>query len=277
MSAFGAAGWTLAASVLLVALFALTLKLRPSAEGDIVNAFGCQAIAYLAVLFVILRIHAPEASIRALVGLRRTHVGIYPLAIGLGAAIGLPANFAYAVLIERFPTPDHGGIAEAFQKAAMGQRVAIGLIVVVLGPLLEELFFRGAIYRPLRMRHGARNACLLVGLYFGLAHTAEWQSQIPIALVGVAVAGVRQWSGALGPAFAMHAAFNSVGLAQLALAPRLDFLDGPKPAWIVVAAAVSALCLVAIARIGVRSSTGQMARQRDLEDVVACSAKGRGT
>jgi len=268
MSAFGAAGWTLAATVLFLWLVALTFKLRPSAQSDVVNAFACQAVAYLVVLFFILRVHAPEVSIRALVGLRRTHAGLYPLAIALGVTIGLPANLLYEKIITRFPRPDDGGgIVQAFQEAGNGKRIALGVVLVVLGPLLEEIFFRGALFRPLRTRHGAKVACVLAGLYFGLAHTAEWQSQIPIAMVGVAVCGVRQWSGALGPAFGMHAAFNAVGLAQLALAPRLDFLDKPKPAWVIVATAVSAVCLVAISRLGMHSSAGQIARQRDVEEV----------
>ncbi len=267
MSAFGAAGWTLAATVLFLWLVALTFKLRPSAAGDVVNAFGCQAVAYLVVLFFILRVHAPEVSIRALIGMRRTHAGIYPAAAALGITIGLPANFLYEKIIARFPRPDDsGGIVQAFQEASSGKRIALGVVIVVLGPLLEEVFFRGALYRPLRTRHGAKIACVLAGLYFGLAHTAEWQSQIPIALVGVAVCGVRQWSGALGPAFAMHAGFNAVGLTQLALAPRLDFLDAPKPAWVVVATALSAACLLIIHRLG-DSSAGQVARQRDVEEV----------
>src|SRR5690606_15395679 len=47
MSALGAAAWTLAATVLFLWLVGLTLTLRPGAEKDIVNAFGCQALAYL--------------------------------------------------------------------------------------------------------------------------------------------------------------------------------------------------------------------------------------
>lgn len=268
MSAFGAAGWTLAATVLFLSIVALTFKIRPGAEKDVVNAFACQAVAYLIVLFFILRVHAPEVSIRALIGLRRTSVAVYPLAVALGVAIGLPANFLYEQIVQRFPRPDESkGIVEAFQEAGLGTRIALGLVLVVFGPFLEEIFFRGALYRPLRTRHGAVIACAVVGLYFGLAHTAEWQSQIPIALVGVAVCSVRQWSGALGPAFAMHAAFNAVGLAQLALAPRLDFLDTPRPAWIVVGAAVSAVCLLGIARLSTSTSAGRVARQRDLEEV----------
>jgi membrane protease YdiL (CAAX protease family) len=268
MSAFGAGVATFGATALFLFLVITTYKLRPSAEADVINAFACQAVAYLVALFAILRIYASEVSIRALIGLRRTHAGIYPLAIALGVAVGLPANFLYERIIAKFPrAPDEGGIEKVFHDASSGKRVALGLVIVVLGPLLEEVFFRGALFRPLRARHGVKLACLTAGVYFGLAHTAEWQSQLPIAMVGVALCFVRQWGGALGPAFAMHAAFNAVGLAQLALAPRLDFLDAPKPAWIVVGTAVSAVCLVAIARIGKYSGAGQIARQRDLEEV----------
>jgi membrane protease YdiL (CAAX protease family) len=267
MSALGAAGWTLAATVLFLWLIGLTLTLRPGAERDVVNAFGCQALAYLIVLFLILRVHAPEVSIRALVGLRRTSLAAYPLAALLGVAIGLPANFLYAKTIERWPRAiEDGGIAATFADADPAKRAVIGLVVVALGPLLEELFFRGALLRPLRARHGVAAAVALSGVYFGLAH-AEWQSQLPIALVGVAMAVVRQWSGALGPAIAMHCAFNAVGLVQLLVAPRLDLLDAPPIPLVAGGLAVSAALLFGIRQATARSPAAQAARQRDLEEV----------
>lgn len=267
MSALGAAGWTLAATVLFLWLIGLTLTLRPGAEKDIVNAFGCQALAYLVVLFFILRVHAPEVSIRALIGLRRTTFAAYPLATLLGVAIGLPANFLYAKTVERWPRPDSdSGIAQAFAEAEPAKKIVIGLVLVALGPLLEEVFFRGALLRPLRTRHGVVAACALSGVYFGLAH-AEWQSQLPIALVGVGLAAVRQWSGALGPAIAMHCAFNGVGLLQLILAPRLDVLDAPPVPLVAGGTLAAALLLFAVHRVTRSAPAAQGARQRDVEEV----------
>lgn len=268
MSALGAAGWTLAATVLFLWLIGLTLTLRPGAEKDIVNAFGCQALAYLVVLFFILRVHAPEVGIRALIGLRRTTIAAYPLAAVLGVAIGLPANFLYARTIERWPraVEEGAGIAGTFAEADSGKRVVIGLVLVAVGPLLEEVFFRGALLRPLRARHGAFAAIALSGVYFGLAH-AEWQSQLPIAVVGIALAAVRQWSGALGPAIAMHCAFNGVGLVQLLVAPRLDLLDAPPVPLVAGGVVASAALLLAIRHVTAGSTAAQGARQRDLEEV----------
>lgn len=267
MSALGAAGWTLAATVLFLWLVGLTLTLRPGAEKDIVNAFGCQALAYLVVLFFILRVHAPEVSIRALIGLRRTSLATYPLATLLGIAIGLPANFLYARTIARWPRPEgDGGIAQAFGESEPAKKIVIGLVVVALGPFLEEVFFRGALLRPLRARHGAIAACALSGVYFGLAH-AEWQSQIPIALVGVTLAAVRHWSGALGPAIAMHCAFNAVGLVQLLVAPRLDLLDAPPIPLVAGGTVAAAALLFAIHHVTRAAPAAQGARQRDLEEV----------
>jgi membrane protease YdiL (CAAX protease family) len=142
----------------------------------------------------------------------------------------------------------------------------IALVVVILGPLIEEIFFRGALLRPLRGRHGVVSACILTGVFFGLAHL-PWQSQIPIALVGVTLAAVRQWSGALGPSIALHATFNAVGIAQLLVAPKLDFLDRPPAALVVGGTAVAAVLLVATFRLAQASMPAQLARQRDLEEV----------
>lgn len=267
MSALGAAGWTLGATVLFLWLFGITVSLRPAAAKDIVNAFGCQALAYLVILFLILRFHAAEVSIRALIGLRRTALAAYPAALVLGAAISLPTNLIYAKTLERWPRADDGGgIAQAFAEGTLTQRVVMGLVLVLLGPLIEEVFFRGALFRPLRVRHGALAAGALSGVYFGLAHV-EWQLQIPIALVGLSLAAVRHVTGALGPAVALHLAFNGVGLAQMALAPRLDVLDAPPaPLWM-GATLVAVGALVVVVRVLGRSAACREARQRDLEEV----------
>ncbi len=267
MSALGAAGWTLAATVLFLWLVGLTLSLRPGAEQNIVNAFGCQALAYLIVLFFILRVHAPEVSIRALLGLRRTAFAFYPLGVALGVSVGLPANFLYAQTVARFPRPaEEVGLVQSFLEAGGAKRAGIALIIIALGPFLEEVFYRGALFRPLRGRHGVVATCVLTGMFFGLAHM-PWQSQIPIAFVGVTLALVRHWSGALGPAIAMHAAFNAVGVAQLYLSPRLDFLDAPAWWLVAVGTAVSGAVLFAAQSTARASQVAQIARQRDVEEV----------
>lgn len=267
MSALAAAGWTLAATVLFLWLVGLTLSLRAGAEQDIVNAFACQALSYLIVLFFILRVHAPEVSIRALLGLRRTAFAFYPLGVVLGAAVGLPANFLYAQTVAHFPRPaEEASLVESFLQAGCGKRAGIALIIILLGPILEEVFYRGALFRPLRGRHGVASTCVLTGMLFGLAHM-PWQSQIPIAMVGVTLAVVRHWSGALGPAIAMHAAFNAVGVAQLYLAPRLDFLDAPAWWLVAIGTAVTGVVLFAAHATARTSQVAQIARQRDVEEV----------
>src|SRR5262249_13085635 len=95
MNALAATGWALGAMVFFYALALALVHLRPGSENDVVSGVGCQAIAYLAVLFLILRIHAPDAGIRHYVGARPTHWAFYLLAVLLGVALEAPANALY--------------------------------------------------------------------------------------------------------------------------------------------------------------------------------------
>jgi uncharacterized protein len=68
------------------------------------------------------------------------------------------------------PPPVHSNFAGiANQSTAV--IVIGGFAAAISAPVVEEVFFRGFLYRRLRNRVGIVPACLLVGLVFGLGHT----------------------------------------------------------------------------------------------------------
>lgn len=88
------------------------------------------------------------------------------------------------------------------------------ILVAVIAPIAEELFFRGMLYPVLRRRWSSQVAIVVNGLLFALIHF------IPILipglfLVGIVLAWVRERSGSLIPCMLVHALQNTVVLFSI--------------------------------------------------------------
>lgn len=83
------------------------------------------------------------------------------------------------------------------------------VLVVVTGPLLEELFFRGAMFSALLRRWGIGVAAIVPSLLWGLLHLGyEPWFVASIAGSGVVLAIIRWKSGSLYLPLCLHAAGN---------------------------------------------------------------------
>jgi membrane protease YdiL (CAAX protease family) len=103
-----------------------------------------------------------------------------PASLGLGVAGGVAAYFlavASAALsvylfedlqvVERWLQ----GFFDVNVKSASGADILIaGVIIVVVAPLCEEIFFRGYLYPPMRRFLGVWGAALVNGLIFSAVH-----------------------------------------------------------------------------------------------------------
>lgn len=265
MSYVGAALWACAMTAVFLFGLVLVVSIRPAAQSDLVTKFGCQVIATLLALFLILRLYAPERSIRDFLGIRSTHVGFYPLALLLGVAVQVPANALYDLITRRFPTvTEHDdSLFEDLSKGRLSRVVAI-VVLAVAGPFVEEVFFRGALFRPLRKRYDAAGVVLATSVYFAASHL-EWQMIAPIAIVGLSLGVLRSASGSLVPSFLMHGAFNGVTLYSLLTRGPSEGADtSPIPLKISIAgSAVTLVLLVLVTLLGDRSAWAHEARQRD--------------
>jgi membrane protease YdiL (CAAX protease family) len=81
--------------------------------------------------------------------------------------------------------------------------VAVGLSA----PIVEEIFFRGLLYRSLRNRLPVVQAALIAGMLFGLAHITGYPLiTLPIkAVFGVIACLIYERTGSLVPGMALHA------------------------------------------------------------------------
>ncbi len=85
---------------------------------------------------------------------------------------------------------------------------------VTLGPLCEELAFRGFL-QPLLVRSlGAVPGILVAAIPFGLLHFQEygnsWRHAVLIALAGASFGWMRQATGSTRAAAIMHASYNAL-------------------------------------------------------------------
>jgi hypothetical protein len=216
MSPFAAVGWTLGITFVWLALAAVLANARGAgpADIDLVTDGGCQAAVYLLGLFCILRVHAPEASIRQFVAFRKTHVLFLLAAPLMAVTVSAFTNVAYGFIVRRFPTGHEGVIDSLILDATSGKRAALFVIIVVVGPIVEELIFRGAIVQGLRKTSSLAVVAVVSAVTFAIAHE-EWQAFLPLMICGGALVALRLASGSLVPGLVMHATYNAVEFATV--------------------------------------------------------------
>ena len=266
MSIGMAAGWVAGTTYLFIVL--LTLSVAAGAgPTDRVNLFACQAAGYLAGLFLILRVHAPDVSVRHFLGMRGTHPGFYAVAVLLGVALQVPVNELFGLIAARYPVPStQQEFLEVLAQASTAKRAAIGFIMIALVPLIEEMLFRGAITTPLRRRYGSAMVVGITAVCFAVAHI-QWQLFVPILLVGVSLGWVRAASGSIVPCLLLHATFNAIPFyAMLMEAGKPPPPNEPAPIGVVLATTAGlALLLTIVHVLGARSEDAARARENDLQ------------
>jgi len=116
------------------------------------------------------------------------------------------------------------GAIDAFEPQALitlfqdgGDPIAISLLValaILLAPIVEEIVFRGCVYRFLKSQTTLLPAQILSGCVFSFMHW-NLMSFVPLVIVGVFLARVYEKSGNLIVAIWFHAFFNAFSLLML--------------------------------------------------------------
>jgi membrane protease YdiL (CAAX protease family) len=95
--------------------------------------------------------------------------------------------------------------------------VLVGFFGVTLGPLAEELAFRGFVQPLLVKSFGTAPGILLAAAPFGLLHYKEygqsWKHVVLISGAGAAFGWMRHRTGSTKAAVLMHAAYNALFFA----------------------------------------------------------------
>jgi membrane protease YdiL (CAAX protease family) len=129
------------------------------------------------------------------------------------ATCGILLAFAVMLASVALKTPD----INTPMKEALSDKASVVLLAVfgiTLGPLCEEMLFRGFL-QPLLVRSlGAWPGVLVAALPFGLLHLPQygnsWRHFLMITLAGAAFGWMRHWTGSTKASAIMHAAYNGV-------------------------------------------------------------------
>lgn len=154
------------------------------------------------------------ASVTALVG---NFVGLNLTVFGAGLIIGQKAA-ADLVTRQEIRLP----IFRMLQQ--FHHPLDIAILVVLVGlivPVGEEIFFRGLTYGALRRLLGRPLAIVVSALFFAVAHLEPIEF-LPILILGMILAALYEYNQSLVPCMITHAVNNLAALTLFYLAPPLS-------------------------------------------------------
>lgn len=144
-------------------------------------------------------------------------------------ALGAGLLFALNILQNFLPVPKDTPFEHLFDRPL--DAYLLSIIAVSLGPLMEELFFRGFLYPVLARRIGAVWAVLLTALPFGLIHLPQygwaWAVGLVIFMVGVVCGAVRAATRSVAASFLVHVGYNGMQML-IAVVATQGFRHMPK-------------------------------------------------
>lgn len=124
-------------------------------------------------------------------------------------------------VIEDF-TPQE--LVTLFQSGGDWPAIAILVFMAIaVAPVVEEIIFRGCIYRFLKHHTNILVAQIISGSIFALLH-GNLLSFVPLIIVGVLLARVYEKTGSLAVAIWFHAFFNAFSLSMLFITGMSDNL-----------------------------------------------------
>jgi len=137
----------------------------------------------------------------------------WPKSIWLMLALGAATFVGLAMVLgSLLPMPKETPFEKLFEHRRDAFLLAI--IATTLGPLMEELFFRGFFYPVVARRWGAGWGVFLAALPFALVHMQQygysWGILLIIFGVGVVCGAVRAGTGSVAAAFLVHAGYNGM-------------------------------------------------------------------
>jgi membrane protease YdiL (CAAX protease family) len=110
--------------------------------------------------------------------------------------------------------------AQQVMDKAGGNLIATLILVGIVGPIAEEIFFRGFVLPGLMKRFGVTQSLLFSSLLFGIFHF-DPGAIVPTFILGLALGWVYLKTGALWPAIFAHGLHNSLAIMLAKYAPEI--------------------------------------------------------
>jgi membrane protease YdiL (CAAX protease family)/uncharacterized RDD family membrane protein YckC len=205
----------LAAFALALVSPALVLPFDPDLDSD-GALLAAQGLFELSLLFVAIGVASewrfqPLRAALGRLGIRRA----VPKDFGIALLTLLVYYIGAGLFAQYVLQPEQEDIGGELGVGDPNLLIAISavLVIAVLAPVTEELFFRGFVFAGLRSRWSLWPAALAVGLIFGIVHAPTGLTAVvPLAGLGVALCWLYDRTGSLWPCVAAHVLNNSLAL-----------------------------------------------------------------
>jgi uncharacterized protein len=114
-----------------------------------------------------------------------------------------------ATQIVSYEPPPQPVVEMYFSQAQNRYLIMLTLFVAVLGPILEEMFFRGFFYRAFRAHFGIRTAMVITSFLFAAMHLSL-VAFFPIFFLGLFLNYLAERTGSLVPSMTAHMTHNLI-------------------------------------------------------------------
>ena len=142
--------------------------------------------------------------------------GLYAAAIALGALMPFVGGMLTQWLAHGHEVSQD--IKQLGANISLGLRLPLALLVVTLGPLVEELLFRGVLLSSVARRVGSGWAIVLTAAIFACVHLPDlsflWYALPNLALLGLVLGWLRVQSGSIWPAVLAHGMNNLLAVVS---------------------------------------------------------------
>ncbi len=109
--------------------------------------------------------------------------------------------------------------ADFADRAGSHVAVILAIVAVTLGPLVEEVFYRGFLYNALRCVCPVALAICLQSVLFGVSHFCYYPAGIVQACcVGLVLAGIYEWRKTLLAPIFVHSMYNCAAMFAIGIA-----------------------------------------------------------
>ena len=120
----------------------------------------------------------------------------------------------YEWLIYTSGTPETQQAVESIQSAPPSFLIPNIVATVIVAPFVEEIFFRGFIFRVLSNKVGVATAAIISGVFFGAVHVSLAQTLL-LSIFGIIQCYLYVKSHSIIYPMLMHALFNGLSMAAI--------------------------------------------------------------
>jgi membrane protease YdiL (CAAX protease family) len=207
----------------------------------VLGATAVQDVLLIVVAYVVARVSGPRA---------RYHLGVRRFKLTRALAYAFAAFVGFFVFLavwqQILSIHQQDDLAQQLgARDSTANLVIVAVLVCVIAPIAEELFFRGFMFGALRRPIGWIGAAIVTGIVFGLIHAGGTDAVflVPLAVLGFLLCWLYKQTGSLLPGMAVHA-FNNA----LALGSTLHWDPGAAVA-VAIGAPVLVVALVSLAAV----------------------------